>query len=123
MGNCPARHVLSKPLVLGSTMNEETSNNGFDEQIETLRAANSQKKRASAASQPKHLGIYAANKKNSRSQNWPMWRDPKKRLSLSQVFAIAGGLAPSQVRQIIHEYEDMHQLVSFSLPLLEARPR
>ena len=44
-------------------------------------------------------------------------------LSLSQVFAIAGGLAPSQVRQIIHEYEDMHQLVSFSLPLLEARPR
>jgi len=86
MGNCPARHVLSKPLVLGSTMNEETSNNGFDEQIETWRAANSQKKRASAASQPKHLGIYAANKKNSRSQNWPMWRDPKKRLSLSLKF-------------------------------------
>ena len=54
-----------------------------------------------------------------------MWRDPKKRLSLSlsQVFAIAGGLAPSQIRQIIHEYEDMHQLVSFSLSLLEARPR
>ena len=44
-------------------------------------------------------------------------------LSLSQVFAIAGGLAPSQIRQIIHEYEDMHQLVSFSLSLLEARPR